>query len=179
MSHDSSEREKKENKSAMHVNTVKNEKMAQRCVGDAAAALPGRCMGWRARREWTPEEAARRDFELLRLLSSDRRVEATARRMGLFGAEALPSAAFRPAREGAVRASTGPAANDVGLSDRTCALRLSIRGHTCPVLTGEHSLSRCREVLGHFGRASGAHAMTRGMTLRWVTTSDVDTILDP
>jgi hypothetical protein len=70
------------------------------------------------------------------------------------------------------------------LSDRTCALRLSIRGHTCPVLTGEHSrgdeeerkvcgrLSYCRDALGNlWERADGALWLRRGMTLRWMTSN--------
>ena len=44
-------------------------------------------------------EAARYQFELLKLLSTDRRVEATARRMGLYGAEALSSRPRQPTKE--------------------------------------------------------------------------------
>ena len=46
---------------------------------------------------WTPQQAAeyaaRRDFLLLKLLSKDRRAEATARRLGLFAAVPVASAA--------------------------------------------------------------------------------------
>ena len=52
-----------------------------------------------SRRDWGPVEAARYQFELLKLLSTDRRVEATARRMGLYGAEALPSRPRQPTKE--------------------------------------------------------------------------------
>ena len=51
------------------------------------------------RRDWGPVEAARYQFELLKLLSTDRRVEATARRMGLYGAEALSSRPRQPTKE--------------------------------------------------------------------------------
>jgi hypothetical protein len=49
-----------------------------------AGAAPTTPTAVRWRRDWTPEEAARREFELLRLLSTNRRVEATAQAHGPF-----------------------------------------------------------------------------------------------
>jgi hypothetical protein len=84
--------------------------LRRRRSGGAARQFDGRA--------WTPEEVARREFELLRLLSQDRRAEACARRMGLFGAEALPSAVIQPAGRAGAKRTTGSAANDVERAPR-------------------------------------------------------------
>jgi hypothetical protein len=69
-----------------------------------------------SRRDWGPVEAARYHFELLKLLSTDRRVEATARRMGLYGAEALPSRPRQPTKEKA--SSQGGSLDEAGTRKR-------------------------------------------------------------
>ena len=75
------------------------------------ASAPWRPMTRPAGREWTVEEAAqfaaRRDFELLRLLSTDRRALATARRLGC-----VPAAVARVASKPQQAATNGPVGGD-------------------------------------------------------------------
>eukprot|EP00966_Prymnesium_polylepis_P202015 4680098-Prymnesium_polylepis.1 len=71
----------------------------------------------RARREWSLEEAAlsaaRKEFELLKLLSTDKKALATARRLGLlFGQTQM-----QPQTPPAANAGGGAAARPAGAAD--------------------------------------------------------------
>ena len=106
-----------------------------------------------SRRDWGPVEAARYQFELLKLLSTDRRVEATARRMGLYGAEALPSRPRQPTKEKA--SSQGGSLDEAGTRKRrprqlTAARKAKVISESRPdaTLSANHVRVRGRRVCG-------------------------------
>ena len=84
------------------------------------ASAPWRPMTRPAGREWTVEEAAlfaaRRDFELLRLLSTDQRALATARRLGYTTAAAAKMAG-KP-KQAATAGTVGGDDADGSIGDR-------------------------------------------------------------
>ena len=116
-----------------------------------------------ARREWSVEEsavfAARRDFELLKLLAAepDKKVLATARRLKAFKSQPLQQQTLAPA--GSVRPATQPscaaqeqdgAATGVAPANaqkRRSAAR-SARRHACIALIVLMLLCRCRALCG-------------------------------
>ena len=69
-----------------------------------------------SRRDWGGALPVRAPQALLKLLSTDRRVEALARRMGLYGAEALPSRPRQPTKK--KTSSQGGGLDEAGTRER-------------------------------------------------------------
>jgi hypothetical protein len=117
-----------------------------------------------ARQPWTPEQAAeyaaRREFRLIELLSQNRRAEATARRLGVFGfarpPPSLPGAASDKVtgRGAGTRESREPSKRQQKLKQRS-ADRAAVF---------QSQLSRARD---HFRRSPSAAELLSGFFLRW------------